>query len=243
MLRKLFDNNEVRIILIYIITTAIIYASFWIGYYFMPFWVALGVSIVLFAVGGALYAVFRKYYWSPMAYVFALSAGIGLAVSLLFIALPIVPSKFFGVVLLIMLGYKILQAVFGAIVKQRLASYIMLIVCLLAELVACIIVGVVAYADAGLYWQIFFALLLCFFYSCAQIYLRKCGKENFWHNAAIAYLLGFVFIFVLVVLLVISMLAEDGAPLGILFEAGGEGIGGALSDGITDNIIMNKKRK
>ena len=35
MLKKLLNNKESKIILIYIITTAVIYGFFWIGYYFL----------------------------------------------------------------------------------------------------------------------------------------------------------------------------------------------------------------
>lgn len=235
MLRRLLSNSESKIILLYIFTTALIYCFFWVGYYFLPFASAVVLSVVLTVLMGIVYAIFRKTTLMPILFVAVLSSSIGLIISSFFTATSIVPSRFFGLVLVIMLAYKSLQAFVGAKIKSRKLYYAFFTVSIALEIIALICVCVAAFINAGLYWQIFFTLTLCFFYSCTQIYFRKHKDENLWKFVANAYLLGFIFIFILVILLVISMLLEDGEPLGALFE----GIGA----GIDSDINPKKKRK
>ncbi|MDD4003169.1 MAG: hypothetical protein PHE12_03150 [Clostridia bacterium] len=186
----------------------------------MEFEFSLLLSFGLVVVFGALYSIFRKSTFVSLLFVFIISLSIGMAISSFFIATKIVPSRFFGLVLLIMLFYKVFQAFLGGIIKNKKIYYTFFTVCCFLEAAACIIIGFGAYADAPLLWQVFYALLICFFYSCAQIVLRNKAEKEFWKSAVNAYLLGFVFIIVLVIILIICVLSEDGSLLEVFFGSG-----------------------
>lgn len=217
---KYLPLGERKIIFIYFITTVILYCGFWLSYYNMGYVLSLLLSLGLVVVFGVLYSFFRKSTLMSLLFVFIISLSIGMAISSFFIATKIVPSRFFGLVLLIMLLYKVFQALTGGIIKNKKLYYTFFTVCCFLEAIACIFIGFGAYADAPLLWQVFYSLLICFFYSCSQIVLRNRADSEFWKSAVTAYLLGFVFIIVVVIVLIISVLSEDGSLLEIFFGSG-----------------------
>lgn len=226
---------EKRIIVIFILTTILIYAAFALAGLINSAGSLLALSVALTVVLGILFGVFHKTFWAPALYVAALSTAIGLAIRAFFAWTGFVPSMFFAAVLAAMLVYKTLQAMLGAKIKGRLFAA----VCLFLELAACVAVGITAKSNPGLKWQIFFALALCFFYSCTQLALRKAKGGNLWRAAAISYLMGFVFIFLLVILIAISIASEDGAPLEFLFEGVAEGV----AEGVSAPASSKRKSK
>lgn len=224
MIKKLFENIEAKMIALYVATTVILYGSFWAGWYSgAEFVVLLVIAVVLVIIVGLIFLVawnLKKSTWAPMLMVMAAITAIGLSISAFFVATGITPSRFWGLCLLIMLAYKTWQAMLGRVFKSRAAYYSFFTLFTVLEIIATIVVGVSAFVNGPLTWQVFYALVICFFYSCGQIALRKKAEtnENFWKSAAIAFLTGFVFIFILIVVLILTILSQDGSGMGDLFS-------------------------
>lgn len=165
-----------------------------------------------------------KFPFIPIVSIILINIGIGFTISAFFLITKIVPSRFFGLVLLIMLGYKIVQLVIGEFFQNTLKSKwlfrTLYIFCLILEIIGAILIAVYAWQAEPIMWQVFYALLLCIFYSFGQLYLRKQTKKNFWDVASMAYLLGFVFIFVIAII-ILSIFGGDGSiDLGGLGDLG-----------------------
>lgn len=109
------------------------------------------------------------------------------------------------------------------------------------EIAACIAVGLNTGKNPELLWQIFCAILICVFYTFGLMVMQNSNASSFWRTAALCYLVGFVVIFVVIVLLIISVLAEDGSPFETFGEFIGEGVGGMVDGGSSENRRGRKR--
>lgn len=205
MISKLFAGIEAKMVALYMAATVILYGSFWLGWYSgMLYNTLLTLALVFVVVFAVIFFVFKNTTWAPMLTMMITITAIGFVISAFFVATRIVPSRFWGLCLLIMLAYKTAQALLGRLFGSRTAFYAFCTVLAVLEAIATAVVGVFAFMNGPLTWQVFFALLICVFYSLGQIALRKNSAANFWKTAATSFLKGFVFIFVLVVILILS---------------------------------------
>ncbi|MCL2484170.1 MAG: hypothetical protein FWD89_04600 [Firmicutes bacterium] len=222
--RTLMKKPVIKLNIFYSALLVLLYCGFWLGWYSNSIGFALGFGIAVVAIAGIIFLIFGRK--TPVTIIFGLSTGIGvgLTISAFFLHFDLEPSRFFGLVLLIFLGIKCLQAFVCAHIPFKrifIVSFIAL------EITATILVCVFADLDYALMSQIAFGLAVGIFLSLGQIgFFSRKNPEDTWKNAAMGLLIGYAIIFLIVI--------------SIIFEGGGlEGIGD-LSSGGPD---VSKKKK
>lgn len=219
-------SGYIKLVAIYFGAVALLYAGFWLGYYNLTNWQGVIISASLVVLSCIALAIFRDKTAFAIQLCVVVSFSLGMAISTFFVILKIEPSRFFGLVLLIMLGYKILQTfIISKIPFKKSFS----IICIILEIIACTVFGVFAQKDAGLYSQIAFSCAVAVFLSFGQIALYQGAENAFWRTIALSFVLGFVYIVVIMVLIIISIASEDGSFLEV------------FGDGLT--FGNNKKKK
>lgn len=184
-------------------------------------------------LGANLFILHPKFPFIPFISIVILNITIGIVMSAVFLQNGIVPSRFFGLVLLIMLAIKIGQLLFGEFLINNLkakwwfsfftAAFIIL------EIAACFYIIPILLNNDAIGLQLLFTGLLCVFYSLGQIHVRKKWGKTFWDEAAVAYMYGFIYVIVALVI------------LGIVIATKGEALHGL--EGVGDIGSAKKKKK
>lgn len=186
-------------------------------------------------LGENLFIFHPKFPYIPFISIAVLNTAIGIVMSAVFLQQNIVPSRFFGLVLLIMLGIKIGQLLFGEFLLNTLkAKWLFSFFTagfILAEIAACFYIIPIFLNDAAIGLQLLFTGLLCVFYSLGQIHVRKKWGKSFWDEAAVAYMYGFIYVIVVLVI------------VGIMIATKGEALEGVGDIGIEIGSSKAKKKK
>jgi len=185
-------------------------------------------------LGANLFILHPKFPFIPFISVAVLNIAIGIIMSAVFLQNDIEPSRFFGLVLLIMLGIKIGQLLFGEFLINALGAKwlfsIFTVLFILAEIAACFYIIPILINNDAIGLQLLFTGLLCVFYSLGQIHVRKKWGKTFWDEAAVAYMYGFIYVIVVAVI------------AGVVIATKGEALQGVGDIGSLD-FSSNKKRK
>lgn len=228
-------GSRIKLLILYIATSAVIYGSFWIGYC-INFVIALVLAILLVLALAVLFAILRHKTWPAILCAMGLSLAIGLSLSAIFTGLKLPASRFLGLTLLIMVGYKGLQLFITYIIHNRILKNIINSLFVIAEIISIILV-MTSKLDVSVRYQLLSTGLVGIFYSLGIFTLFNSGESSFWRTAAICYFIGFALIFIIAVLIIISALCEDGSP----FESLGEFIGEGFFAGDVPSSTGRKK--
>lgn len=132
-------GSRIKLLILYIATSAVIYGGFWIGYC-INFVFALVLAILLVVALAVLFAILRHKTWPAILCAMGLSLAIGLSLSAIFTGLKLPASRFLGLTLLIMVGYKGLQLFITYIIHNRILKNIINSLFVIAEIISIILV-------------------------------------------------------------------------------------------------------
>lgn len=202
---NLFNKPVTKLNIMYCILLAALYAGFWIGYYFLTVGWSLGLGIAITVIPLVFFIIYRKKTAVAIIFIIATGLGLGLCISAFFLHKELIPSKFFGLVILIFLGIKCLQAFICSIIAYK---KLLIMGFVFVEILAVILLlANIEIFDAALKAQVIFALAISIFLSLGHIgFFSKEYSLNSWRNAAIGLLIGYI----IIVIIIICLIAEDG---------------------------------
>lgn len=198
-------TREVKLIILYVLATLIVFFAFWAGYKFFIWQMTPYIAGLTVFGFGSLYGMLYKQTWAAILFWLAMCFAIGSAMSILFAAKALAPTGFFALMMLSVIVYKALQTLL-ALTKAGKDYSAFIMIFMLLEAGASIWLGIKAGANSMM-WQAFFALVLCFFYSCVRFVFSFEG--TFFHQAALSFMMGFAFIFVMILTLLIGLVSES----------------------------------
>ena len=218
-MRELIKKPATKLNIFYIALVVILYGGFWFGFYLLNIEWAIGLGVAVVVIPLILFAIFNKSTSAAVVLGLLTGVGLGLCISAYFLHANLNPSKFFGLVLLILIGIKCLQAYICSVIKYK-RTYLAIFA--VVEVAAAIVVLVYASIDPALMSQIAFSIGIGVFLSLGQIgYFSKKRSFDSWRNAAVGLFIGYIILF----LLIISLISGEGDGVDL------SGFGGEVGNG------------
>jgi len=206
---QLIKKPVTKLNIMYLVLLVALYGGFWLGFYLLTIGQALTVGIVIVFFHLCFFILHKKNTVVALTFIITTGIGLGLCISAYFLHSELIPSRFFGLVLLIFAGIKCLQSFICSIIKYKK----IFIACMIAlEIIAIIILLINIHFEPALIAHILFALAISIFLSLGHIgFFMRNYHKNSWRNAALGLLIGYI----IIVLLIIFLITEGNSAEGL----------------------------